>query len=38
MEKSYYLVYQDDLESALRERGLNKFIILNKNLQSYTHL
>ncbi len=32
MEKSYYLVYQDDLESALRERGLNKFIILNNKL------
>nr|WP_312215728.1 hypothetical protein [Clostridioides sp.] len=32
MEKSYYLVYKDDLESALRERGLNKFIILNNKL------
>ena len=32
MEKSYYLVYKDDLESDLRERGLNKFIILNNKL------
>ncbi|WP_315169009.1 bile acid germinant receptor pseudoprotease CspC [Metaclostridioides mangenotii] len=32
MEKSYYIAYQDDLESALRERGLNNFIILNNRL------
>lgn len=32
MEKSYYIVYQDDLESALREIGLNNFIILNNKL------
>ncbi|MBU5306769.1 S8 family peptidase [Clostridioides mangenotii] len=34
MEKSYYIVYQEgsDIGSALRERGLNNFIILNERL------
>ncbi|WP_343749135.1 S8 family serine peptidase, partial [Metaclostridioides mangenotii] len=34
MEKSFYIVYQEglDLASALRERGLNNFIILNERL------
>jgi subtilisin family serine protease len=32
MEKSYYIVYQDDLDSAFRAKGLNKFIILNERL------
>ncbi|MBU5307516.1 S8 family peptidase [Clostridioides mangenotii] len=32
MEKSYILVYQYDLESALRSSGLNNFIILNDRL------
>jgi len=34
MEKSYYLVYQEDsdISSALIERGLNNFIILNDRL------
>ena len=34
MEKSFYIVYQEgsDIGSALRERGLNNFIILNERL------
>lgn len=34
MEKSFYIVYQEglDLASALRDRGLNNFIILNERL------
>lgn len=32
MEKSYYLVFHDDIETALRSRGLNNFMILNPRL------
>lgn len=34
MEKSFYIVYQEglDIASALRDRGLNNFIILNERL------
>lgn len=32
MEKSYYLVYSDDIASALRSNGLNNFIIVNSTL------
>lgn len=32
MEKSYYMVFSDDIETALRSRGLNNFIILNSRL------
>jgi len=41
MEKSFYIVYQEglDIASALRDRGLNNFIILNeRHVVLYTPL
>jgi len=32
MEKSYILVYQYDLESALRSSGLNNFMVYLRSL------